>query len=271
MYRTIDASFWTDPRVRKLSADGKLLFLYLTTNAHTHVSGIYYLPRVTVKHEIGLSNRVLYTLSHTLSDAGLCKFDEELELVWVVNMFKYQGRGEKNHLAAAAHLSKDLHNSFLVKEFLQRYPEVGKLYKAPNQMGYRYPIDRVSDARTPEQEQNQKQEQKPSAPDKPGNGVVPARKRDLLFDAVADVTGSDPTLNGSRIGKLCSDLRKVEPPYTPEEVYRLAEMWATKKLTFRITVESIRKFIGWTRAGPEVADDFLRGIRSWVADEGGAK
>src|SRR5688572_3122740 len=43
-FRTVQTHFWTDPDVRKLPPDSKLLLLYLITNPHTHVSGIYYLP-----------------------------------------------------------------------------------------------------------------------------------------------------------------------------------------------------------------------------------
>jgi hypothetical protein len=46
MYRTIETSMWTDAKFRGLPAPARLLFLYLITNPHAHVSGIYYLPDV---------------------------------------------------------------------------------------------------------------------------------------------------------------------------------------------------------------------------------
>ena len=36
MYRTIDAKFWHDLKVRKLSKEGKLFMLYRVTNPHSH-------------------------------------------------------------------------------------------------------------------------------------------------------------------------------------------------------------------------------------------
>jgi len=127
MYRTIDASFWTDPKVRKLPPLGRLLFLYLITNPHTHVSGIYYLPRSTMLHETGMTEKQLDTLSDTLSSVGFCRFDPETETVWVKNMMRYQGTGEKNARSAMLHVTKDLHRSGLVAEFLNAYPDVKKL------------------------------------------------------------------------------------------------------------------------------------------------
>jgi len=136
MYRTVDAAFWTDPKVRKLTPEGRLLFLYLITNPHTHVSGLYYLPTLIVQHETGLSARALDTLSHTLSRVGIALFDPPNELVWVVKMMRFQGKGEKNTLSAAHHISKDIHNSFLIREFLKAYPEVEPLLKNRVSVGY---------------------------------------------------------------------------------------------------------------------------------------
>jgi len=129
LYRTIDAAFWTDPKVKQLPPDGKLLLLYFITNPHTHVSGIYVLPGVMVQHETGLTKPKLDTLCNTLSSLGFCQFDTALEVIWVRKMMSYQGRGEKNLRSAAAHIAEDLHNSFLCKEFLALYPQVKEYVK----------------------------------------------------------------------------------------------------------------------------------------------
>lgn len=126
MYRTIDAAFWSDPKIRQLPSDGRLLLLYLITNPHTHVSGIYYLPKPSIAHETGLSLKVLDTLSNTLSSLGLCRFDSAREVVWVKNMMRYQGTGDRNAMSAAHHITKDLHDTPLILDFLDAYPDVRK-------------------------------------------------------------------------------------------------------------------------------------------------
>lgn len=128
VYRTINTSFWTDPKVRQLAPDGKLLMLYLITCPHTNVGGIYYVPEIVVLHETGMKKNALDTLWNTLSKLGLVLRDHQTEVVWVVNMMKYQGRGEKV-FAAAANQLLTLHNSPLVKKFLQRYPDVESIYR----------------------------------------------------------------------------------------------------------------------------------------------
>jgi len=49
------------------------------------------------------------------------------------------------------------------------------------------------------------------------------RKRDLLFDAVADVCCADPITSGSSIAKISRNLAKAG--YTPEDVYEFKRWW----------------------------------------------
>lgn len=176
MFRTLETSFWTDPVVRGLPEQAKLLFAYLITNSHTHVSGIYYLPDVVAAHELGIKPGRLNTLWDTLSGVGRVRRDTQTELVWVVNMFRYQGRGEKNEKAAASHLAT-LHKSPLCKEFLDHYPGVRRFVK-----------DRVSHTpsgagpKDQEQDKDQERDKKNSAaraatraakPQAAGNAEVP--------------------------------------------------------------------------------------------------
>jgi hypothetical protein len=79
------------------------------------------------------------------------------------------------------------------------------------------------------------------------------RQRDSLFDALVLVTGSDPKVNGSQIGKTCSVLRKAEPPYTPEEIQRFADPeFLARELPWlngtKPTIGAIEKFIGRIRS-----------------------
>jgi hypothetical protein len=177
MFRSIESSFWTDPTVKALPKDAKYLFLYLITGQQAHLSGIYYLPRVTAAHETGLSAPEVDRILDTLSQVGLVRIDQKLELVWVVNMLHYQGCGEKSHRAAANQLYQ-LHGSALIPEFIKRYPSVRKYYKpkkakendrvsdSPSQVGSSWPQ---------EQEQDQEKEQEtPPNPPEGGERVRPA-------------------------------------------------------------------------------------------------
>lgn len=128
LYRTIDASFWTDPKVGNLSIEAKLTLLYLITNPHSHVGGIYYLRLSYMVVDLGLSQKAAKQAIDDLSKAGFVRYDAAKSVVWIVNMFKYQGRGEKNDRAVANQL-ETLHGTGLITEFLSRYPIVGEYYK----------------------------------------------------------------------------------------------------------------------------------------------
>ena len=150
MYRTVDALFWTDEDVRDLRPDAKFLFLYLITNPHGHVSGIYSLIREWIVSEIGWPKRKVNTLCDTLSSAGFVRFDTKNHIVWVKNMLRYQGRGEKNERGARSQL-KSLPKSPLILEFLDYYPAVKELMGDTLLIGYRG----QGKVATPDQDQDQ--------------------------------------------------------------------------------------------------------------------
>lgn len=155
MYRTIDSKFWTDPKIKSLDTPAKLLAMYLVTSPRSHVGGIYYLSRSSINEETGLADRVSRAAMDTLSKVGFARYDDKTQVVWVVNMFAYQGRGPKNEICVANYLPS-LHDSVLIQAFLEYYPSVLKHVKQRKQ-------DRVSspgfcEAKEQEQEQDKDQD-----------------------------------------------------------------------------------------------------------------
>ena len=132
---------WTDRKVDQLPSLGKLLFVYLITNPHTHLCGIYYLPKAMMVEETKISERICDTLFDTLSRAELAWYDAENKVVFVKRMFTYQGKGQKNHYAAAHHL-QSLHHSPLIRQFLHVYPMIADICK---DRGYCPWLDTLSD------------------------------------------------------------------------------------------------------------------------------
>lgn len=83
----------------------------------------------------------------------------------------------------------------------------------------------------------------PSLPPPGGESGKKPRPRDELFDAVVEVTGADPKVNGSEIGRVCKVLRSADPPYTPAEIRALAAALAAHGYDFPITVAVVGKWI----------------------------
>ena len=83
-----NSATWGDPWFRKLPVNSKLLFIYLWTNTHKTLTGIYPLDIDVMVFETGIpSKQCLQTLS-TLSPK--VKYDYHNEIVWVVNHVRHQ-------------------------------------------------------------------------------------------------------------------------------------------------------------------------------------
>lgn len=81
------------------------------------------------------------------------------------------------------------------------------------------------------------------------------RKPNPMFDAVAEITASEPASCGPHVGKIISLLADAVPPYTPDEVRefgrRFTELcpWAKKDGgRVRPTLGEVVKYIGGVRA-----------------------
>lgn len=129
MHRTICCKLWTDEKVKKLKPLEKLLFVYLITNPHTHLSGLYYLPQALAEAELGIK-------INWESVKSLAAYDAENQHVWVYRMYGYQGRGPMVKQCVIKHLA-DLHVSKLVTSFCQHYGFIDVLEKITH-------LDRVS-------------------------------------------------------------------------------------------------------------------------------
>ena len=143
MYRTICCELWTDDKVQALPPLSKLLFLYLITNPHSHMSGIYYLPHVLMEHEVGLG-RGFDGAWMGLLNSKLVEEYRPLSQVWVVNMLPYQAKGNKSEKGVASHLST-LHSSPLLERFLVKYPHITQWLSSDF---IRCPIDTPSNPHT---------------------------------------------------------------------------------------------------------------------------
>ena len=84
----------------------------------------------------------------------------------------------------------------------------------------------------------------------------PPRPRRPLFDAIAELSGCDPSTEGGLIGKIESKLANAEPPYTPDDVREFGRRfweictWAARDGRARPTPNEIGRWISGIRAPP---------------------
>ena len=160
-YRPVDEAFWTDPKVRGLSSNEKLLFLYFITNPHASFTGLYYLPLPTLFFETGFSEKDFRKGMDTLSNGYQVLHDEPNSLFWVVKMAKFQVQSDKQIAGVRKHVAT-LQKSYLIAKFAERYPTFIDPSGYPIDTlcnGYQYPTDTTD--RDRETKQKEKQTKKP--------------------------------------------------------------------------------------------------------------
>ncbi|KKN70788.1 hypothetical protein LCGC14_0427830 [marine sediment metagenome] len=135
-----------------LNHNERCVFIYSLTSPCSHLSGIYPLPMSTISRDVVISPGKVSDALDGLERALKVFYDRMTEEIWVVNMLKHQGRGEKIIKAAQKSL-KEIHSHRLVHRFVNHYKDKGWAMACP--MGYPTPCPSVSN-----QYQTQDQDQK---------------------------------------------------------------------------------------------------------------
>lgn len=91
-YAQVCPQFWLGKTGKKLrgDADAQLVALYLITSPHANMIGVFHCPLMYIAHETGLSMEGASKGLRRVVEEGFCSFDEELELVWVHEMARFQ-------------------------------------------------------------------------------------------------------------------------------------------------------------------------------------
>jgi len=91
-YRQLHTRMWSsDQWFADLTPENKLLFIYLFSNERASVIGLYELPLRVMSFETGLTQDTILTGLTGFSKADKVHYDRTTGVVWVRNMFKYQG------------------------------------------------------------------------------------------------------------------------------------------------------------------------------------
>lgn len=176
-YSVIVPTFWTGKTGREIRALGpecQVAALYLLTSPHSNMIGLYYLPKLFISHETGLTIEGASKALCSLSEAHFCTYDEESETVFVHEMARFQigadlvatdkrVKGVENEL-------KKFHNNPLLNAFLRKYADAYHLDFDDEEVS---PIEAPSDPlRSQDQDRTgsgQDQEEVPSTTTTPGN------------------------------------------------------------------------------------------------------
>ena len=119
---------WNDPWVRKLRPEAKLLFIYLWTNNHKNLAGLYSLDIETMSFETGIEIEQIRKSLEMLYPK--VKYDDKNEIVWIINHVRHQFMKRSDNISPTVlkKILKDLRtlpeDHYFKEEFKERYPNV---------------------------------------------------------------------------------------------------------------------------------------------------
>lgn len=176
-YGKVSPQFWigrTGKAIRAAGPESTIVALYLMTSPHANMLGLYYLPMMFIAHETGLGMQGAYKGLQGAIEAGLCRYDEATEMVWVMEMARYQ--------VAEALKPADLRVKGVQNEY-EKLPDNPYLAPFFDQYGATFHMARRRESGSIEQapckplqsqEQEQEHEQRSGAP---AAAPKPSRKR----------------------------------------------------------------------------------------------
>ncbi len=170
VYRSVNTKFWTDPVTKILSSTERFVFIYLMTSPRSHLSGVYSIPVDAIAKDTRVTRPRVVDGLRALERHGKIVYDHDTEEVWVVNMLKHQGRGQKIDRAVQKSLD-EIHSKDVVKRMVNHYKKLGYGIGYPTRWGIGYPSvkDQYQD-----QDQDQKEGEGKTAD---GASAAPSRAR----------------------------------------------------------------------------------------------
>jgi hypothetical protein len=228
-YSKVSPQFWigsTGKKLREKGMETQLVSLYLMTCSHANMLGMYYLPKIYISHECGISLEGATKGLKGAIEAGFCSYDDHSEVVWVHEMALYQ-IGEQL-------VEKDLRVKGVRNEYAAQ-PESPYLKPFFDKYKDRFLMDQCRDVKAPkkplasqeqEQEHYQEQEQEAvtgigaekSAPPQKDTELQAACKSTwkAYSDAYFDRYGTEPVRNAkvnSQVKSFVQRLGFLESPY----------------------------------------------------------
>lgn len=136
-YAKISPKFWlgkTGRLIRQTGVEAITMALYLLTNPHARMFGIYYLPISFMSHETGLSMEQTQQTLASLIELGFCDYDADSEYVWVYEMARFQIadylRANDKQVVAINRQYQALGDNKFIQPFFEKYAKAFHLQES---------------------------------------------------------------------------------------------------------------------------------------------
>lgn len=266
-YGKVSPQFWIGETGKLLrgNLESQVLALYLMTNPHATMTGVFHCPIIYMAHETGLSMEGASKGLARLIEVGFCEYDEDSESVFVVKMAAYQiddclKPEDKRVLGLQKEVAKMLPARFQ-KRFVEVYGERFHLVKhGENNSPMQAPSKPL-----PSQEQEQEQEQEiKTLPGKPDHAEQKPKKQNFTAEAI-EVLDHLNQVAGTKFQPVPANLNliaaRLREGFTVDAikavVLRQHRAWATdetmRKYLRPETLFNATKFAGYAGQAESVA------------------
>ena len=125
-YSKVFVKIWHSKDFRKLSEEGKMLFLYLLTSPHRNMGGFYYLPLPYLCFDVGLDEERVSKAFEELTDKDMALYDYNTQVVLIKKWFCYNPIENENQAKGLNKQLAEIPKSKLFKPFVNCVKEYCK-------------------------------------------------------------------------------------------------------------------------------------------------
>lgn len=268
----VSPRFWigdTGREIRRLGRDAQVVALYLITNPHANMIGLYYMPIPTIAHETGIPLQGASKALRRVCETGFAHYDDKDELVFVPNMAKEQiAESIKPNDKRWTGVIREL-ESYRKHRFCKMFQDAyASSYSLPEAIPQSSPFEAPSKPlRSQEQEKEQEQEQ-----EKEKEQENEQDSNSCSESSVPEASKPpDPNLVFVQF-PLAGSISNPPPGFV-----QLTEIVRWRELYPGVDVEAeVRKWVGWCEANPtkrKTAAGWKKSVATWLGrcqDAGGA-
>lgn len=121
-FRQIRPEFWADAWVQELSITAKLLYLYLISNSHSNISGLYKITERTISFETGIDGDEVTALLALFREHDKVIHDKQ-GVMFVKNMLRFHLTGSPRLKMGVRSSVKDISDGPAKAAFIRTYGE----------------------------------------------------------------------------------------------------------------------------------------------------
>lgn len=271
-YSKVSPQFWIGTTGKKLRAKGtssQLVAMYLMTCPHANMLGLYYLPKIYISHECGLTIEEASMGLAGAIEADFCRYDDDSEMVWVPEMAAYQiaaslSSGDKRCLGVQNEYNGLPANPYL-GPFFDKY---GVAFNMTKKRHFRDEVPSPLQAppkrlASQEQEQEQEQEQKQEQEHAQEQGTKPVSACEERHEDFEELWAAYPKRPGaSKADSLKAWKARIKAGATATEildgVWRYAAYVAASRTEHRF-IKQPQTFLG---NGEHYKSDWTVGARN---------